>query len=391
MSHKKIDIISSSESNIGNLKQKIIAIKEDIAREYSRKHNYPWILAFSGGKDSTLLAQLVFEVVLSVKKEKRKRPIFLIANDTLVESPLVIRHLYKQTETIKKMMQKNAIAGDVAITKPSKDDTFWVNLIGRGYPPPTRFFRWCTDRMKIEPTNSYVKKKLSYYKKLYMLLGVRSAESSQRKKSIQKHTVRGSKFSPHSLMPNCFIYKPIKKLSDDEVWLTLFQRKPPWGGSHRDLITLYRNAKGGECPLVITKDDAPSCGTTSPRFGCWMCTVVEKDKSLGGLIDSGFEEFVPLLDFRDEVKALRDDRNNRMDVRRDGKVKRTRDGSIIPGPFKLEVREALLKKVLRLQKEMQMVLISEWEIAYIKKIWEKDRKILSWINFEYKPKRRVVC
>ncbi|MBL8235063.1 MAG: hypothetical protein JNL98_41560, partial [Bryobacterales bacterium] len=66
----------------------------------------------------------------------------------------------------------------------------------------------------------------------------------------------------------------------DEVWQILLQRQPPWGGSHRDLITLYRNASGGECPLVIDKDQAPSCGTGSSRFGCWTCTVVEKDRSM---------------------------------------------------------------------------------------------------------------
>jgi len=326
-----------------------------------------------------------------MEKGERKRPIFLIANDTLVESPLVIRHLYKQTDAIKKMMQQNNIPGGVAITQPKKDDTFWVNLIGRGYPPPTRFFRWCTTRMKIEPSISYVNEKLGYYKKVYMLLGVRTSESSLRKRSVKKHTVRGSKFSPHPSLPNCSVYKPIKKLLDDEVWLTLFQRKPPWGNSHRDLVTLYRNAKGGECPLVITKDDAPSCGTTSPRFGCWMCTVVNKDRSLSGLIDSGFEEFGPLLDFRDEVKTLRDDKNNRMDIRRDGKIRKTKDGAIIPGPFNLEVRESLLKRLLTLQKKVGMTLISEWEVAYIKKLWEKDKTVLSWIAYEYKPKRRMKC
>ena len=384
------NIIGSSNNELGFLKRKVASIRNDIAKEYTRKHPHPWIIAFSAGKDSTLLAQFVFEVILDIEKKERKRPIFLISNDTLVESPLVIRHLYKQTNAIKKMMQENGISGEVAVTKPKKDDTFWVNLIGRGYPPPTRFFRWCTTRMKIDPTSNYVEKKLNFYKKIYMLLGVRIAESAQRKKSIQKHTMRGSKFSPHSSMPNCSIYKPIKNLSDDEVWLTLFQRKPPWGNSHRDLITLYRNAKGGECPLVISEEDTPSCGTASPRFGCWMCTVVDKDKSLGGLVDSGFEEFSPLMDFRDEIKELRQDRSKRMDIRRDGKVKKAKDGSIIPGPFTLEVRAALLEKLLELQKETQMSLIDDYEIGYIKRLWEKDKKILAWVTHQYKPKRKLV-
>ena len=72
--------------------------------------------------------------------------------------------------------------------------------------------------------------------------------------------------------------------------------EPPWGGSHLKLIGLYREASGGECPVVTSKEDAPSCGTTSSRFGCWTCTVVEKDRSLEGFVEFGYTEFSPLLD-----------------------------------------------------------------------------------------------
>jgi DNA sulfur modification protein DndC len=78
--------------------------------------------------------------------------------------------------------------------------------------------------------------------------------------------------------------------------------KPPWGGSYREIVNLYKNATGGECPFVMSSDDAPSCGTSSARFGCWTCTVVDKDNSLESLITSGHQHLEPLANFRKRLK-----------------------------------------------------------------------------------------
>jgi DNA sulfur modification protein DndC len=158
----------------------------------------------------------------------------------------------------------------------------------------------------------------------------------------------------------------------DEVWQVLMQRQPPWGGTHRELITLYRNAQGGECPLVLDKDDAPSCGSSSSRFGCWTCTVVEKDRSMEGFIESGFEHLEPLLYFRDWLAAIRNDRNRRMKERRNGLVTLMNDGTPIPGPFTFETRQEILERLLAVQAEVEMSLISPGEIERIKALWAED-------------------
>ena len=143
------------------------------------------------------------------------------------------------------------------------------------------------------------------------------------------------------------------------------QRRPPWGGTHRQLITLYRQAGGGECPLVMTKNDAPSCGSSSPRFGCWTCTVVVKDRSLQGLIDSGHREAVmmeTLSDFREWLIALREDNDNRLPVRRDGNRRQRSDGSPVFGPFNLKVRKTILDRLLDMQEGLGIRLIDSAEI-----------------------------
>jgi DNA sulfur modification protein DndC len=229
-------------------------IQTEMRDEYLAPHSCPWIIGFSGGKDSTLLVQLAFELLLDLAPSDRRRPVHVLCNDTLVESPILIGHIKDQLGRLAKAADSLHLPIQVVMTAPAKDQTFWVNLIGRGYPAPTRTFRWCTDRMKIQPTSNYIRSQVSSSGKVILLLGVRRAESAARSKSMNRHrNVGTTRLNPHDDLPGCMVYRPIMELSTEEVWQLLLQRRPPWGGSHRDLVTLYRNAQGGECPLVIDK------------------------------------------------------------------------------------------------------------------------------------------
>ena len=346
-----------------------------IRSEYLRKHRDPWVLAYSGGKDSTLLLQLTWEVLASLPVEDRRRKIHVVGNDTLVESPLVIRHLRTTMATIQAAAAADGLPIETAITKPHIDQTFWVNVIGRGYIPPTRNFRWCTDRMKILPTSQLLEVLVRGHKRVVLLVGTRKSESMNRRRSMAKRGGPANRMNPHSSVAGCRMFAPLAELDDEDVWLILMQRRPPWGGSHRDLITLYRNAGGGECPLVLSKADAPSCGTTSPRFGCWTCTVVKKDRSLRGLIDSGHEDadvFSRLFDFREWLIQLREDNANRQRVRRDGNSKSRADGKPVMGPFTLDVRKLILQQLQALEGDVGQPLISVSEIDVIEDIWRRD-------------------
>ena len=264
-------------------------IIEDIKDEYlTDAHHYPWVIAFSGGKDSTLVAHAVFQMLTEIRASQRKRPVHIVSNDTLVESPLVIGHLNKVTKQIQTAADSLNLPINIVRTTPEIDQTFWVLLIGKGYPSPNQTMRWCTDRLKINPTSTYIKNHITESGAVVILLGVRKDESTSRAKSINKRFNQiGSRLTPHTELHNAFVYRPIVDLITDDVWEHLGGNAPPWGGSHQDLIQLYRDAEGGECPVVLSKAEAPGCGTGSSRFGCWTCTVVEKDKSLQGFVDSG--------------------------------------------------------------------------------------------------------
>ncbi len=259
----------------------------------------------------------------------------------------------------------------VATTAPELNQTFWVNLIGRGYASPNRNFRWCTDRMKIQPTSKYIRKQAGISGEVVLLLGVRRRESVARAGMAARYD-NGARLNRHNDLQGCWVFRPILELGEDDVWGFLAEHKPPWGCSHDRLIRLYRDAGGGECPVVTSAADAPSCGTTSSRFGCWTCTVVEKDKSLAGFVASGFDHFTPLLEFRDWLVAIRNDPKRRLARRRNGRVTITKKGVFVPGPFNLATRKEILDRLLMLQECSGMALIQQSEVERIRELWAED-------------------
>ncbi len=350
---------------------RLAAIRAELAAEYGESHHHPWIIGFSGGKDSTLVAHLVIEHLLQIPPSERTRPVHIVANDTLVESPLVIGHIHRVQSEIRAAADAFSLPVTVATTAPDLDHTFWVNLIGRGYPSPNRTFRWCTDRMKIQPTSRYVREQAKIDGQVILLLGVRRSESATRAGVVARYD-NGKRLNAHNDLEGCLVFRPIVELHTEEVWEFLATEPPPWGGTHDALIKLYRDAGGGECPVVTAKSDAPSCGTSSSRFGCWTCTVVDKDKSLAGFVEAGFGQFLPLMEFRDWLVSIRNDPERRLARRRDGRLTITANGTHIPGPFTLKTRAEILARLLSLQEQTAMMLISDSELDRIRRLWAED-------------------
>lgn len=159
---------------------------------------------------------------------------------------------------------------------PTLDDRFWVNLIGRGYPAPTSIFRWCTERLKINASNRFILDKVAKHGEVILVLGSRRGESNTRDQVLNMHRFRGHVLARHGQLPGAWVYMPVEHFSTDDVWSYLLQVPSPWGGDNRSLASMYRSAQDGECPLVVD-DLTPSCGNS--RFGCWVCTVVDRDRS----------------------------------------------------------------------------------------------------------------
>jgi DNA sulfur modification protein DndC len=346
------------------------SIREDYLEE---NQHFPWIIGFSGGKDSTLVVHATIDALMSIPPSRRTRPVHVVSNDTLVESPVVIAHLDKVTKAVRQMAENLGLPVTVARTTPDITKSFWVLLIGKGYPSPNQTMRWCTDRLKIQPTSDYIKRHISESGAAIVVLGVRTDESNSRQRSIEKHqNHRASKLAPHGELIGALVYRPIVNLSTDDVWEILGTYPAPWGGTHVDLFQLYRDAEGGECPVVLSKEEAPGCGTPNSRFGCWTCTVVEKDRSLQGFIDVGNHQYKPLVDFRDWLKSIRNKSEHRQAYRRNGRLSFDLQGKHIPGPFTIQTRKLILERLLEVQKEFGDQLVSETELDLIYQHWTAE-------------------
>lgn len=355
-----VEFVSSDDGFMTLLKQ----TQEEILDKYLR-YKRAFIIAFSGGKDSTCVLQLFYEMIINLPKDKLN-PTYAILSDTLVEAPNVENYLKEIVQAINFDAKKRGIPFEILLAKPSPKDEFWVNLIGKGYPSPTRTFRWCTERLKIKPMKSIVKQITDRHGSAIMCLGVRKAESQNRRRSIEKRTLSEDGFNKHDDYENVLIFSPIKEWSTDDVWGYLTTHNPPpWGLGHNKLFELYTQASGDECQFIIDKSQS-SCGGS--RFGCWVCTLVNEDKSMQGFIKSGEKSFEVLNKFRNFIKDARENRELRSDFKKDGRY--------MPGPFTSEARKEIFRLLMQCEKEFKNnggdMLISDEQILLIAKEWNKD-------------------
>lgn len=342
--------------------KRVGAVIAKLAERYSASDGRPWIVGFSGGKDSTLLLHCVYQAVLDTAPRRRQRPVWVLSSNTLVESPQVLDFMRKQIRAVQEAAGADGLPIEVHMVEPALNDTFFVKMIGYGYPAPNKWFRWCTDRLKIQPANQFIQSRVAEGMEVVLLLGTRYDESLTRARSVRKHEGEWE-LNPHSSLRGAWVFAPIKALTTEEVWEFLTTSTPPWGGSHLKLREMYRNANAGDCPLVVDETTAP-CGNS--RFGCWTCTVVERDRSMEGFVAAGHEQYQLLLDFREHLIELRNDENSREQFRRTGQPGL--------GPLKMDVRRQLLTDLLVLQSRLGEELISQAEIAEIRKIWVADSK-----------------
>jgi DNA sulfur modification protein DndC len=347
-----------------------------------REDEVPWVVGYSGGKDSTATLQLVWTALEGLPEEERTKSVFVISTDTLVENPVVAAWVGRSLEVMTERAKELKLPLTTHRLTPKVSDTFWVNLIGKGYPAPRPKFRWCTERMKINPSNNFIREVVADHGEAILVLGIRKAESTVRARSMkrQEQTRVRDMLSPNASLPNSLVYSPVEDWSNDDVWTFLMQQPNPWGYDNKDLLSMYQGAsEDGECPLVVDSS-TPSCGDS--RFGCWTCTLVEKDKSMAAMIQNDEEKewMLPLLELRDKLDVS-DDRKFRDFRRITGRVQLHGD-RLIHGPYTQESREKWLRELLEAQRHIRdhapedvrgTQLISEDELREIRRTWVVEK------------------
>lgn len=360
----------------------------------------PWVIGYSGGKDSTAVLQLVWRALELLPVEQRHKTVHVISTDTLVENPIVASWVGGSLDRLNAAAKKLGMPVEAHKLTPQVEDTFWVSLIGKGYPAPRPKFRWCTERLKIKPSNTFIKRMVRVHGQAILVLGIRKAESQTRAATMAKHEKRRvrERLSPNGSLPNSLIYSPVEDWSNDDVWLYLMQVPNPWGHNNKDLLTMYQGAsEDGECPLVVDTT-TPSCGDS--RFGCWTCTLVDKDKSMSAMISNDEQKdwMQPLLDIRNALdprvdvigrdgrqRNIRDDAADRDFRRMNGSVQlmgNDDNGALIHGPYTQQARERWLRMLLEAQAAVREIgpehmrdfeIISIAELHEIRRLWVFDK------------------
>ncbi|DAC17226.1 MAG TPA: DNA phosphorothioation system sulfurtransferase DndC [Candidatus Poseidoniales archaeon] len=390
---------SDSAFAVSGIKKHISTLLSEISSLYLAD-DVPWVIGYSGGKDSTAVLQLVWMAVAALPKSQQNKTVHVITTDTLVENPIVAQWVAGSLACMKKQAKEDQLPFQPHQLKPKPENSFWTNLIGKGYPAPRPKFRWCTERLKIWPSNEFILNTTQKHGNVLLCLGTRKKESAKRAATMQHYEEERSKehrygdleardkVSPNSQLPNTWVYTPVQDWANDDVWLFLNQYSNPWGYSNQELLGLYSGAtEGGECPLVVDTS-TPSCGDS--RFGCWTCTLVDEDKSMTAMIQNDVDKewMLPLLEIRKAIDYRQfdmeeSDRSLRDFRRMNGRVQLFGDKmKYIPGPYKKEVRERFLRMLLAAQRFIhdegpdhvrQINLITLDELEEIRRIWVMDK------------------
>ena len=357
----------------------------DLGALYLETGDIPWVVGLSGGKDSTALTMHLLETMEQLPPPIRnQKRVFITCVNTLVEAPPVINHVHRFIERLQLYIEDRGLPVEVVELVPTADQTFWSNLIGRGYPTPYREFRWCTDRMKIQPAKAFIEERVEIFGDppvVHFLLGTRFDESTARKGTMDAHTRMNSDLHAHGTIPSASTIRPIENWTTQDVWKYLLKldwangMPNPFADINQDLSMLYNDAAGGECPVIHDSSQQTCAGS---RFGCWTCTVVSEDKSLTQMIASDKDKYdvvklAKLAEFRDKLLDERNMDENRVHGRnRRGVTIFKRDGSVGMGSYTMEYRQKLLTSLTDLQEEVEMELITENEINIIKQIWNEE-------------------
>lgn len=336
----------------------------EATREYFEQDNTSWAVGFSGGKDSSLVMKILL-VALSGIDSKKKKKLYVFYCDTGVEIPVLKGYIEETLKNIAIEGKRLGLDITVKAIRPPIKDRYFVKVIGRGYPPPTNIFRWCTDRLRINPVQTALRE-IAGNSKAVVVLGTRYDESSERDKILNDNSLENFYLFKQKGFKETVLFCPIVNFTTEEVWEGLMEIECNNAIDLQKLSRIYKEISG-ECPIIKLPETNPC---SKGRFGCWTCTVVRQDKATKNLISNGYESLKPLYDFRSWLLSIRDDVSYRCTVRRNGV-----SGL---GPFRLSARDKILQKLLTTQKKSGHKLILDEEIKEIRKLWTIDRDNINY-------------
>ena len=307
-----------------------------------------WAIAWSGGKDSSCLLTVVLFLIASGRVPAPETLTVLYADTRMELLPLS----FSAMEIVRVLRERGI---DVRIVLPAMDERFYVYMFGRGVPPPSNTFRWCTPQIKVEPMQIELEKLHAVRgAKFLVLTGVRIGESAQRDSRISMACgVNGSECGqgwyqetlPESI---CDTLAPILhwRVCNVWEWLRLFAPAVKYGAWP---TTAIADAYGGE-----------EAEEVNARTGCVGCPLASRDLALETVIENPAWSYLsPLLQLKPLYRLLKLPENR---LRKPGGERR-KDGSLASnqyrmGPLTMEARRMGCQRVLTIQAETNALAIA---------------------------------
>src|ERR1043165_8164577 len=144
---------------------------------YADRYDH-WAIAYSGGKDSSALVSVVLHLI-GKGLVPRPKSLVVLRSDTRMElTPLEVA-----AEGVMAEVRRRGF--DARTVLPAMDDRMMVYMLGRGVPPPSNTFRWCTGQIKVEPMLAAVKALQTSGERWLMLTGVRLGRSEEHTSELQ--------------------------------------------------------------------------------------------------------------------------------------------------------------------------------------------------------------
>lgn len=340
-----------------------VGLTAESLRVWGRSHRH-WVIAWSGGKDSTALLTAVLHLIATGQVDPPERLTVCYADTRMELPPLAI-----SAQAIIEQLKARGI--EVRIAVATLDKRYFVYMLGRGVPPPNNnTFRWCTRQIKVDPMADEIRRLVGEAngQQVLMLTGVRQGESAIRDGRIamscgvngaecgqgwyQEMTGEGfATLAPILHWRVCQVWDWLKVgpsvagESEEGSRVERAKQRAARGPSHGFRTELLADAYGGEEAEEI-----------NARTGCVGCPLANHDTALDVVLRLPTWSFLePLKELRPIYRELREPRNRL----RQPAGERRKDGTLAPnqcrmGPLTMEARRWALHRILDIQGRCNM-------------------------------------
>ena len=323
--------------------ERSIELSVESLRHYGSLYDH-WAIAFSGGKDSSATVTLVADLI-ERREIPRPKSVTVLYADTRQELPPL------HNAAMALMARLRECGFDTRVVLPKLDHRYFVYMLGRGVPPPSNTFRWCTPKLKVMSMERELEAlRQERGEKFLMLTGVRIGESAARDQRIAVSCTKDGGecgqgwFQQTTSAAVADTLAPLLHWRVCHIWDWLVQADIEKGYPTLDIAEVY-----GHNP----QDDLGETESIGARTGCFGCPLVQEDAALERVLaNPKWTYLTPLRQLRplyQEIKRPQHRLRKHGETCKSGKLAK-KQGRL--GPITLESRRWMLGEILRIEAEV---------------------------------------